>query len=364
MEQSTPTHDSRPCPSKIAVLGAGIMGTLSAYFLQEHYPDTQITLYDPKGFPADNASFMAGGMLAPLSELDHMPEKYLPAGFSAISQWADLSDELNQCFEFSNRGSILITHDSDRHMLERFKSILPAESHDWSALSAQDLQEMEPNIPAQTFRQGLYMHGEAHLHPQKAMHALQKKIKNKYTQSPDIRALSQSCDWVIDCRGMGRQEDTELRGVKGETLIVRNPDFALSRPLRLMHPRYPLYIVPRDDHMFLIGATIIESEEHNHVSLRSGMELMSALYSLHPSFGDADIIAMKAGIRPSYSDNLPRIERHENVICANGLYRHGFLFSPVMAKAILGLVTGCPYEFNSLFMKDTDDENHVKRNAA
>ncbi|MGH1403832.1 MAG: FAD-dependent oxidoreductase [Alphaproteobacteria bacterium] len=357
--------DASPAKSMtVSVLGAGIMGTLSAYFIQERYPDAHVSLYDPNGFPADNASFMAGGMLAPLSELDHMSEAYLPVGFAAIDLWAELSDKFNHGFEFSNRGSLLITHDSDRHMLERFKTILPVNSNKWSTLDAKSLEKMEPQIQAKIFRQALYMRGEAHLHPQKAMCILQDRIQNKYTQMPDIESLKKQCDWVIDCRGMGAQKDMDLRGVKGEVLLVRNPDFALSRPLRLMHPRYPLYIVPRENHEFLIGATIIESDAHGHVSLRSGMELMSALYSLHPSFGDADIIEMKAGTRPSCSDNLPRIEQRKNVICANGLYRHGFLFSPVMAQAVIGVMSGEPYEFTSLFMKDMNDECHTKRNVA
>jgi glycine oxidase len=168
-------------------------------------------------------------------------------------------------------------------------------------------------------------------------------------------------DFIIDCRGMGAG-DPEIRGVKGETLVVRNPEFSLSRPVRLMHPRYPLYIVPRGDGVFMIGATQVESDGGG-VQLRSAMELMSALYALHPSFGEAEIVSVQAGLRPSYPDNLPRITRRSNVVSCNGLFRHGYLLSPVMAECALAHVEGRAHPFMSLLMKGGEGENNDQRAA-
>ena len=335
----------------ISVVGAGIMGIMSAYTLQNSLPNTDITLYDPKGFPADNASCMAGGMLAPLSELDHMPIEYLDAGFEAINIWKSIEGN----FEFTQNDSLIIAHNSDRHLLERFKSILP-QNDTWETINPQTKETLI------NFQNGLIMKGEAHLHPQKAMETLLQKINHKQKQGVDIQ--KENADWVIDCRGLNAQKDQpDLRGVKGETLIVHNPDFTLSRPVRLMHPRYPLYIVPREGSIFMIGATIIESAD-DHLTVRSGLELMSALYSLHPSFGDAQILSIKAGIRPSYPDNLPRITVNGNIIHANGLFRHGYLCAPIMAKCIESIVTGQDYEYNPLFIKENSDEHHSERQAA
>ncbi len=337
-------------PKKISVVGAGIMGTISAYTLQTHFPDAEITLFDPNGFPADNASFAAGGMIAPLSELDHMPHDYLPAGFDSIDQWQNISDALNAPFEFAAKGSLFITHDADRHLLERFKSLLP-QSDDWEQVGADKIKTLETELNTKTFRQGLHMKREAHLHPQKALRAILATIKIKKAEATEPTEQANKADWVIDCRGMAaKREQPSLRGVKGEILIVENKEFALTRPLRLMHPRYPLYIVPRADNIFMIGATIIESEAENHVSIRSGMELMSALYSIDRSFGDAKIIELKSGIRPSYADNLPHIDTNDNIICANGLYRHGYLFSPVMAETIAHHIVGKKYKHADLFL--------------
>ena len=115
-----------------------------------------------------------------------------------------------------------------------------------------------------------------------------------------------------------------------------------------MHPRYPLYIVPRRDNIFMIGATIIESSANPNVSLRSAMELMSALYTIHRSFGEAEIITLTAGIRPAYPDNLPKITTHKNIITAGGLFRHGYLLAPLIAEAITAHINGQTTDFMKL----------------
>lgn len=169
-------------------------------------------------------------------------------------------------------------------------------------------------------------------------------------------------DEVIDCRGLASESQaSELRGVKGETAIVRNPEFSLLRPVRIMHPRYPLYVVPRADHVFMIGATVIESDANETVSVKSSMELMSALYMLHPSFGEAEIIEFQAGLRPSYRDNLPRVSVTDGVVSVNGMYRHGYLFAPIMANAVVKALENpsCKGDILLDFIKDDNDDAYL-----
>ena len=120
--------------------------------------------------------------------------------------------------------------------------------------------------------------------------------------------------------------------MRGETLLVRCRDVTLSRPVRLLHPRVPLYVVPRADKLFMIGGTVIESAHRGPVTARSAMELLNGAYALHPAFGEAEIIEMGVGIRPAFDDNLPRLVRRGRTLYLNGLYRHGFLLAPAMAN--------------------------------
>lgn len=338
----------------ITILGGGIMGLMTAYMLaQDTNTAHTITIIDPKGFPADNASLMAGGMLAPYSEIEHMGMDWVNAGLAGIEIWRDTNLDTG----FSQKGSLLIAHPEDRYILERFKSHLQLVAS--SGFEPTAPQSIESNLPNE-FQSGLFLKEEAHLDPAKTMTALCDHLRNHKNVALNTNALTHApTDITIDCRGMATN-DPDLRGVKGEILIVHNPEFTLDRPVRLMHPRYPLYIVPRDNHTFMIGATIIESSDNETVSLRSSMELMSALYALHPSFADAEIIELKAGIRPSYPNNLPRITITDSTISCNGLFRHGYLLSPIMAKCVRDNLNGKENEYMSLFLKGDSDAKITK----
>ncbi|TIS72415.1 MAG: FAD-dependent oxidoreductase, partial [Mesorhizobium sp.] len=91
----------------------------------------------------------------------------------------------------------------------------------------------------------------------------------------------------------------ELRGVRGEMLLLRSPEITLSRPVRLLHPRIPVYVVPRGDGLYMLGATMVETDGEGPVTARSVMELLNAAYSLHPTFGEAEIVETAAGVRPA-----------------------------------------------------------------
>jgi glycine oxidase len=333
----------------IAVLGAGIMGLSTAYALSKRGHD--ITIYDPAGFPAHNASFIAGGMLAPFAEIEHMNASWIKAGLHGISLWQNFA--LTHDIEFAQRGSYLVAHKDDHYILERFKSHLPEQAGSYKCA-----EEIEPALK-ERFAAGLFIPSEAHLNPTKAMKALCETIDAAFiTQSKNPEDLEQKFDLVIDARGLGAN-DEDLRGVKGEVLIVRNTEFTLSRPVRLMHPRYPLYVVPRAGNIFMIGATQIEAEEAPHITLRSAMELMSALYALSPTFGEAQILETLSGVRPSYPDNLPRLKRRNNIIQANGLFRHGWLLAPVLAESIGDQLDNAENLYISLFngvQSETDNQ--------
>jgi glycine oxidase len=121
-------------------------------------------------------------------------------------------------------------------------------------------------------------------------------------------------------------------------LYLDTQDVALARPVRLLHPRFPVYIVPRGDGLFMVGATMIETEHGGPISARSMMELLNAAYAVHPAFADAAVVEAGVGIRPAFADNFPRVSREADAVVLNGLYRHGFLLAPAMAKEAVDLV--------------------------
>ncbi|MBY0402326.1 MAG: FAD-dependent oxidoreductase, partial [Cyanobacteria bacterium] len=153
-------------------------------------------------------------------------------------------------------------------------------------------------------------------------------------------------DWVIDCRGLGAAQDissqhpsTVLRGVRGEIIRIHCPSVHLNRPVRLMHPRYPLYIVPRENHHFIIGATSLETEDFRNVTVQSALELLSACFSLNPGFSEATLEEFSTNCRPAFENNCPQIFHQPGLIQVNGLYRHGFLMAPALILEVEKLLS-------------------------
>jgi glycine oxidase len=131
--------------------------------------------------------------------------------------------------------------------------------------------------------------------------------------------------------------------VRGEVIRLYAPEVKLLRPTRLIHPRYPIYIAPKEDDVYVVGATEIESEDLSSMSVRSALELLSAVYTVHSGFAEARILEMATQCRPTLKDNLPEIavDRKPNqagLMMINGLYRHGFMISPAILDCALEIL--------------------------
>jgi glycine oxidase len=241
-------------------------------------------------------------------------------------------------------GSLVVAHARDSADLAQFGR--RTERFEW--LDAESLAALEPDL-GQRFNKALYFREEGHLDPRAALTALAQRLdelgvpirfgaeaapEQLMTRAPGTR----DCP-VIDCTGLAaRGVLKDLRGVKGEMLLLRLRDVSLSRPVRVLHPRLPLYVVPRGNGIFMVGATMIESDEPTRITARSMLELLSAAYALHPAFGEAEIIEIGTGVRPAFPDNLPRINWRGGALYVNGLYRHGFLLAPALACRVAQIV--------------------------
>jgi glycine oxidase len=235
-------------------------------------------------------------------------------------------------------GSLVVAPPRDQTLLDRFARMTDGSER----LDGDALKAIEPDL-GKRFATALYYPGEAHLSPDAALDFLLTEAKAAGTRLMlGEGEAPRGADLVIDCRGLAaRDKLPTLRGVRGERIVVRARDVALARPVRLLHPRFPLYAVPWGQSLFMIGATVVESEETGPVSVRSALELLSAAYALDPAFGEAEIVKLGAGARPTFPDNRPRIITAKGYIYVNGLYRHGFLLAPALAELVaIYLATG------------------------
>ncbi|MET3589412.1 glycine oxidase [Bartonella silvatica] len=310
----------------ILIKGAGIGGLTVAFMLQQK--GIPVTLSAPHNSPIGTASWYAGGMLAPYCERESAEQIVEDLGIQAIQWWHKTFPNL-----VIQRGTLVVTPVRDRVELERFS----ARTHNHKTINSAEIAQLEPDL-AERFNCALFYEKEAHLDPRQALVSLKENLIKNGARFVDVDISETNFDLVIDATGIARLgQDKNIRGVRGEMLLLRSTDIKISRPVRLLHPRFPLYIVPRKGNIFMIGATMIESNFDGTISARSMMELLNAAYTLHPAFAEAEIVESGVGIRPSYPDNFPSVYKYGNHISINGFYRHGFLLAPEMAKRAIKL---------------------------
>jgi glycine oxidase len=311
---------------RILVKGAGVAGLSTAHELAAHGAD--VVLIEKKPSPGGGASWFAGGMLAPFCERESAEETVVALGREAATWW---EETLPGTVSFT--GTLVVAPSRDVAELARFA----ARTRGHTQVDADGIAALEPDL-AGRFRSGLHYPEEAHLDPRHTLVRLHAKVTSMGVKSifncsepPD----ADSFEAVIDCTGMAAAGFLpELRGVRGEMLYLETSEVRLSRSVRLIHPRFPVYVVPRGDGRFMVGATMVESDSDGAVTARSLMELLNAAYALHPAFGEARVIEISSGVRPAFDDNLPKVVRKGDTLFVNGLYRHGFLLAPALAQQV------------------------------
>lgn len=312
--------------SSVIVVGAGVAGLACALELSERGFAVEV-VERGRALGEASCSWMAGGMLAPWCERATTEPEVAEWGAQSIAWWAERFPGTVR------RGSLVVAQARDAPDLVRFAS--RTERFEW--VDAERIAVLEPAL-AGRFRRALFFPDEAHLDPRLALAALAETLKRRGVAirfGVALEPKDADAECVVDCRGYAaRGLLPDLRGVRGEMIVVHSAEIALARPVRMLHPRLPLYIVPRNDGRFMIGATMIESERRGSPSVRSLLELLNAAYALHPAFGEAEIVEMGADLRPAFPDNLPHVRRIGRVLSANGLFRHGFLLAPALARQV------------------------------
>ena len=342
----------------IGIAGVGLVGrVLALNLLQQGHT---LTLFDEDTAYGDNAAGMtAAGMLAVFAELESAESVIFDHGNRSISLWPDLLEQVSIPEAYQQKGSIITAHPQDYRELDHFINTLKSkvkEAEDIELLDKEGIKALEPDL--EQHAKAFFIPQEGQVDAQKFMQASSKyllahkdvtwkqetKVDEVAEGSIVAKGKTETFDWVFDARGLGANAQVEnLRGVRGEVIWLDAPEVNITRPTRMLHPRYKIYIVPRENNRYVIGATEIESEDKSPVSVRSSLELLSAVYSMHSGFAEARIVKMLSNCRPTLRDNLPNIEQGEKLTRINGLYRHGYLLAPAIVEKALneGLYAKC-----------------------
>lgn len=348
----------------IGIAGAGLLGRLLAWRLARL--GHTVSAFDAAPEPGPRfgkqqaAAFSAAGMLSPLAEFENAGRSVAHWGFRSLSLWEAIASQLSGEPFHRRQGSLLLAHAGDLgtavRMLSRLKNA-PSELQAPQMLERAELARIEPALHG--IAHAWLLPDEGQLDPPQMMAALYADASEAGVRwhwcQPVARVEAHAIitadgnshrfDIAFDVRGVGAKTDAPdalpVRGVRGETVWLHAPEHGLTRPVRLLHPRHRVYLVPRPGDVVVVGATEIESEDRSPVSLRSAVELMAAAHSIMPALAEARILRMDSNLRPALPDNEPRIEQQAGRVRINGLFRHGWLIAPAVvqdALAACGLV--------------------------
>jgi glycine oxidase len=208
------------------------------------------------------------------------------------------------------------------------------------------LRALEPSIQGPAL--AWLLPSEGQIHPVQALQALAAQATAQGVQwhwGSTVTAVEAGAihageaqhrfDHVFDVRGVGAKPALPVRGVRGEVFWLHAPGVPLHRPVRLLHPRHSIYMVPRPGDVIVVGASEIESEDRSPVSLRSTLELLSAAHSVMPALAEARVVHTETNLRPALPDNLPTIRHSAGKTEINGLFRHGWLIAPALVEQAL-----------------------------
>jgi glycine oxidase len=328
----------------LAIVGGGLLGRCLAWRASK--AGARVGLYDAASSRGEgSAAWVAAGMIAPTEAIDAAPQ-IESMGRHSLSIWSQWLAELTVPVFYRDNGTLLLWHREDAGEAVRVQRVLAsrhAQGH-LEHVAGAELDELEPALSTR-FPRALYIAGEAQVDNRALLQAVAIALTENQVEChwetfvPDGELPDAGI--VVDCRGMGAKRNwPQLRGVRGEIVRLHAPDIELHCMLRLLHHRYPVYIIPRAEGRLVVGATSIESDDHSAVSVRGALELLTSAYSVLPALAEARILEFNTQVRPALPDNAPAIhfDRQRKALYINGLYRHGFLLTPAIVEESLALL--------------------------
>ncbi|MEN3034267.1 MAG: FAD-dependent oxidoreductase [Aquificaceae bacterium] len=321
--------------TRIAVLGAGIIGLFSAFTLSlEGYSVKVITRS-----LEDQTSWIAGGMLAPFSE--GLEGELLQLSLKSLELYPDILDALYQVSGQKigiNQGGLLKLYNQDS-TLEKFKDQI---------LYREDFFTDKTRLTAVSFKKEGYLDPTALIKALiSSLSKLSVKIiidnivsveKNNSKISKLIGIKDKySADYFVICPGAWSAKifNIPVFPTKGQALIVEGN----------FHPKTlyfnSTYVIPRRGFTY-IGATS-EPKNFTHGNTIGGiLNLINGFLELFPEALNPKISKTLYGFRPSTPDNLPVLEFGENFALLTGHHRNGILLAPASANLLLSALLSGP----------------------
>lgn len=354
----------------VVVVGGGVIGLAVAW--RAARAGLAVTVVDPGS--GDSASWVAAGMLAPVSESSFGEESLLRLNLLAVDRFpsfvAELEAAAGQSVGLRREGTLTVAYDAgDRAVLARMAAWRRTIGLAADELDARACRAREPLLSAD-IHAGVFSAADWSVDNRGFVAALRRAGARDgvHTVTDRVAEVAGSGRgvtlvggdvltagtvvlaagaWSGAISGVPAAVRAAVRPVKGQLLRLRLPDRlppVLRHTVRGTIRGADIYLVPRADGEIVVGATMEERGFDRTVTCLAAHDLLRNAMALLPVLGELVLAETCVGLRPGTTDNGPLVGTTdvEGLLVATGHFRNGVLLAPLTADAIVAALTGAP----------------------
>jgi len=353
---------------RIAIIGGGIIGSLTALHLKERGAEPVII---ERGRLGGEASWAGAGILCPIQPWLY-PDAFTHLVDASLALYPDLQEQLlaesGISIEWRRCGMLVPFFDEDDDS-QRAAALDWSGRFDWQveALDPEAAWKDEPTLSRNGLSSALLWPQVAQLRNPRllqAVHARLEQLGIETREECEVAGLLEQGDRVSGVRltdGESIEADAVLlasgswsgamaeafgmalpvQPVKGQIVLLKDEPGRMQRIIK--HHR--AYFVPRADGRILVGASMENAGFARGNTVREVERLLQALLRIVPGLESAEVERQWMGFRPGSPDGLPFIgpvASRPGLWVASGHYRNGVALAPITAEVVSGWMLGMP----------------------
>ncbi|GAA3304505.1 glycine oxidase ThiO [Glutamicibacter nicotianae] len=344
----------------VNIVGAGIIGLSVAFELESR--GHTATLIDPA--PGQGASYAAAGMLAPAAETvwGHGPlHELLAASNAAYPKFIERIESVTgQRPDYLQNSTLVVAAEpADREALHELAELQASLGLSAEKLLPSQARKLEPALAA-NIAGAVLCQDDHQVDPRSVVKILLDHLRGRLieeraqalvgdgSRTNAVRTASGKileADQTIVATGLGTIDGLDrvpVRPVYGDILRIQGPAGPplITRTIRGIVHREPVYLVPRKDGSLVLGASVREDRQPA-VNIGAMHLLLDNARKLIPGISDCTLNEATARARPATPDDRPLLGRIDpGLVLSTGYSRHGVLLAPLGATLTAELIHG------------------------
>lgn len=358
--------DRRGAPRDVIIVGGGIVGCLTAYFLAREGVKATVLEADSVGSHASGFAFGEMGDL----EGAGIPEPLLEFSLWCSARHRTLAEELKECsgiddqYRTIKRLALARDEESAAHLKGQLEWQRKVEAYDPQWLDQEEVLKVEPRVNPECLG-GVYIENSGSVEPYRYTLAAAQSAEKLGVEMVLRRTTGLLADGDR-CRGVTIEEGRQQGVMEADVVVLATgpwtglasqwcgvdlPVIPLKgQILRLRHHGEPLraslhygasYASSKPDGLIWAGTTEERVGFNEATTPEARDTIMGELLNIAPCLSEAELVHQTACLRPWSADGMPivgRVPGWRNLYLGTGGGRKGILWSPGMCHALADLI--------------------------